>query len=95
MKNSEFNEKVKTQITATVQLTVTAFTTGNGGPGALRELLKKLEEALVQVDPTSVKDWYRWADIWVTDLQLGDIKAPKVLPVAKLPEEPVEAEVAE
>lgn len=94
MTPQEFNDKVATKLTVTIPLTITAYTGSATTMGALREVLKKLEESLAPVDPSDISGWYRWADVWVENISCGDIKSPTVLKVARL-EVPVTEEVAE
>lgn len=94
MTPQEFNDKVVTKITVTIPLTITAYTGAMTSMGTLREVLKKLEDALTPVDPNDISGWYRWAEVWVENFHVGDIKAPMTLRVSKLdvPEEVVEPE---
>ena len=93
MTPQEFNEKVNTKIVVTVPLTITAFTSADSQLSALRFVLKKLDEALKD-QGLEVSEWYRWSDIWITDLSVGKVDCSPAQRVQKM-EVPIEAEVTE
>jgi len=96
MDAKEFNNKVRSQVKLTIPVTITAFTQGTG-ISAVGQVLEALGKAL-SAQGVDITNWYIWDSAWLTEVQMGDIKAPQVLPAAKMEEPaevPGEAEVAD